>query len=80
MPNTVKSNVVKRFMAILAQDSAVEFQPSDFQDELDSTRERANGSKLESTFAKKTEKIINETDHRVSILPESTNMVKTFSK
>ena len=35
-PNKVKSNVGKRFMDIPAQGSAVEFKPSDFQDELDS--------------------------------------------
>ena len=82
-PNTVKSNVVKRFMDISAQDSAVDFQPSDFQDELDSTilvRERAKGPKIEPTFAKKPGKIINETNHTVSILHGSTQLVKTFLK
>ena len=70
-------------MDIPAQDSSVEFQQSDFQDEMDSTilvRERAKGSKLESNFAKKTGKIVNETDHTVSILPESSQPMKTFSK
>ena len=82
-PKTVKSNVVERFMDISAQDSSVEFQQSDFQDEMDTAilvRERAKGSKLESTFAKKTGKIVNETDHTVSILLESSQPVKTFSK
>ena len=58
-PNTVQSNVVKRFMDISARDPIVEFQPSDFQDELESTildRERANGFKLEATFTKRLEK------------------------
>ena len=82
-PNTVNSNVVKRFMDISAQDSSVEFHQSDFQDEMDSAilvRERAKGSKLESTFAKKTGKIVNETDHTISILPESSHPMKPFSK
>ena len=73
-PGTVKSNVVKRFMDISAQDSSVEFHQSDFQDEMDSARlvrKRAKGSKLEPTFAKKTGKIVKETDHTVPIVPES---------
>ena len=82
-PNTLKSNVVKWFMDISAQHPSVEFHQSDFQDETDSAisvRERANGSKLEPTFAKKTGKIVNETDHTASILPESSQPMKTFSK
>ena len=56
-PNTVKSNLVGKFMDIPEQDSKLEFQPSDFQHETDSTilvRERSKGSKLEPTFGKKT--------------------------
>ena len=52
----VKSNLVKRPMDFAAQNSNVDFQPSDFQDERDSivlVRERTKGSNLESAFAKK---------------------------
>ena len=34
-PNTVKSNLVEKFRDFSAQESHVEFQPSDFQDETD---------------------------------------------
>ena len=68
---------------ISAKDPAAEFQPSDFQDDLDSTifvRERTKGSKLEPSFEKKTGKIMGETEHTVAILPESTKWAKTYSK
>ena len=48
-PNTVKANLVGKFRNILAQDSQVEFQPSDFHADTDSTilvRERTKGSNL----------------------------------
>ena len=48
-PNTVKANLVGKFRNILAQDSQVEFQPSDFHGDTDSTIlvcERTKGSKL----------------------------------
>ena len=82
-PNTVKSNLVEKFMDTSEQESNLEFQPSNFQDETDSTilvRERSKGSKLEPTFVKKTGTFVNETAHTVSILPERSTTVKTFSK
>ena len=82
-PNTVKANLVGMFRNILAQDSQVEFQPSDFHGDTDSTilvRERTKGSKLEPTFARKTGKVIRETDHTIAILPENTKQPKIFSK
>ena len=82
-PNTVKSNLVGKFMDTSERDPKLDFQPSDFQDETDSTilvRERSKGSKLESKFAKKTGTVVNETSHTVSILPEKSKMVKTFLK
>ena len=82
-PNTVKSNLVGKFMDISERYPKLDFQPSDFRDESDSTilvRERSKGSKLESTFAKKTGTVVKETAHTVSILPEKSKSVKTFSK
>ena len=38
------------------------------------------GSELEASFAKMTGKVMNETEHFVSISPEWTETVKTFSK
>ena len=82
-PNTENSNVVKMFMDYSAQDSAGEFQPSDFQDEPDSTilvRERAKVLNWNRHLPKKTGKSINDSEDTVSILPESTKWAKTFSK
>ena len=82
-PNTVKSNVVGKFRDFSAQDSELEFQPSDFHDDTDSTilvRERTKGSKLEPTFARKTGKVIEETTHTIAILPEKAKQPKIFSK
>ena len=36
-PNTVKSNLVSKQLAISKQDPNLEFEQSDFQDDLDST-------------------------------------------
>ena len=82
-PNTVKSNVVGKFRDFSAQDSQLEFQPSDFHDDTDSTilvREQTKGSKLEPTFARKTGKVIEETTHTIAILPEKAKQPKIFSK
>ena len=86
-PNTVKANLVGKFRTlgkfILAQDSQVEFQLSDFHGDTDSTilvRERTKGFKLESNFARKTEEVLRETDHTIAILPENTKQPKIFFK
>ena len=63
-PNTVKSKVVGTVWNFSAQESQLEFQPSDFHDDTDSAilvRERTKGSKLEPTFARKAGTVIQET-------------------
>ena len=73
-PNTVKSNLVSKLLAISEQDPNLEFEQSDFQDDLDSrvlVRERARGSKLQGTFDKRAGRKIKETAHTVTMLPES---------
>ena len=74
-PNTVKSNLVSKLLDISEQDPEIEFEQSDFEDNLDSTvlvRERAaRGSKLQSTFEKKSGKKIGESAHTITLLPES---------
>ena len=60
-PNTVKSKVVGTVRNFSAQESQLEFQPSDFHDDTDSAilvRERTKGSKLEPTFARKAGTVI----------------------
>ena len=81
-PNTVKSNLVQRYLDFSAQDNRLDFQQNDFQDECDSTilvRERAKGSKLEPVFAKKTGRIV-ESEHTITVLPEGAKQGKVFSK
>ena len=70
-------------MDISEQDPQLELNASDFQDELDSTvlvRERSRGSKLEQSFSKKTGKVIQETAHTITIVPETSGAPKTLSK
>ena len=60
-PNTVNSNAVSNFLDISEQDNSLEFSPTDFQDDLDSTvlvRESSRGSKLEGAFERKTGRIL----------------------
>ena len=82
-PNTVKSNLVSKLLVISEQDPNLEFEQSDFQDDLDSTvlvRERARGSKLQGTFDKRAGRKIKQTAHTVTMLPKSSGRPKTYSK
>ena len=79
-PNTVKSNIVTELVNkdVSEQDSKVSFEKSDCEEEVDSTilvRERARGSKLESAFQKKRGRILDETDHTLTFLPERKNLL-----
>ena len=70
-------------MDISEQDPQLELNSSDFQDELDSTVlviERARRSKLEPSFSKKTGRVIRETAHTITLLPESSGAPNTVSK
>ena len=61
----------------------MDFSPSDFQDELDSSilvRERARGSKLDGTFKKKSGKVVSESAHTLTMIPEKANTPKVYSK
>ena len=82
-PNTVKSNLVSKLLAISEQDPNLEYEQSDFQDDLGATmlvRERARGSKLQGTFDKSAGQKIKETAHTVTMLPESSGRPKIYSK
>ena len=84
-PNTVKSNLLRGFMDISEQDPNLDFSPSDFQDGLDSSilvreRERARGSKLEGTFKKQSGKVVSESAHTLTMIPEIANTPKVYSK
>ena len=82
-PNTVKSNAVSKVLDISEQDNSLEFSPTDFQDDLDSTvlvRERSSGSKLEDAFERKTGRVLKESEHTITILPEASKKEKMYSK
>ena len=82
-PNTVKSNLARGLLDISEQDPNLDFSPSDFRDDLDSSilvRERARGSKLEGTFKKKSGKVVSESAHTLTMIPEKTNTPKLYSK
>ena len=82
-PNTVKSNLVRGLLYISEQDPNLDFSPSDFQDELDSSilvRERPRGSKLEGTLKMKKTKVVSESAHTLTMIPEKANTPKVHSK
>ena len=82
-PNTVKSNLVSKLLDISEQDPDLQFDNSDFQDELDSTvlvRERARITKLQGAFDKKTGRKIEESAHTITLLPEGSKKPKTYAK
>ena len=70
-------------MGVSERDPNLEFEQSDFQEDLDSTvlvRERARGSKLESLFDRKAAKVIKESAHTITTLPEKSTKPKVYSK
>ena len=80
-PNTVKSKLVSKLLAISEQDPNLEFEQSDFQDDLDSTvlvRDRARGSKLQGSFEKRSgEENQRDSPHRdyvTRVIKEAQNM------
>ena len=82
-PNTVKSNLVSKLLDVSEQDPDLQFDNSDFQDELDSTvlnRERARGTKLQGAFDKKTGRKIKESAHTITLLPEGSKKPKPYAK
>ena len=75
-PNTVKSNLVLKLLDISEQYTDLQFDNSDFQDELDSTvlvRERARRTKLQGAFDKKAGRNIKESAHTIAMLPEGSS-------
>ena len=74
---------MSKFLDISEQGNSLELSPTDFQDDLDSTvlvRERSRGSKLEGAFERKIGRVLKETEHTISILPEASKNVKMYSK
>ena len=69
----IGTELVNKEKDVSEQVSKVSFEKSDCEEEVDSTilvRERARGSKLESAFQKKRGRILDETDHTLTFLPE----------
>ena len=80
--NTVKSNVVERIKNVSETEPKVTFNPSDFEEEIDSilVRERTKGSKLEGQYKKKAGKVIKETEHTITFLPKKSKKEVILSK
>ena len=81
--NTVTSNLVRGLLNISIQNFKLEFDPTDFQEELYSTalvRERTRGSKLEGTFEKKTGKMMKESAHTLTMITEASNTPEVYSR
>ena len=79
-PNTPKTAMVNEFIS--ERDPNLQIEEEDFRPDVDSTvliRERTCGSKLEGTFAKRKAKIVSESKHTITILPNKGRMV-TLSK
>ena len=63
---------------ISERDPNLQIEEEDFSPDVDTTvliRERTRGSKLEGTFAKRKAKIVSESKHTITILPNKGKMV-----
>ena len=70
-------------MDVLERDPNLEFEPAEFQEDLDSTvlvRERARGFKLKNLFDRKAAKLIKESAQTITVLPEKSTKPKVYSK
>ena len=82
-PNTVKSNEVERNKIVSETESKLTFSPSDFEEEIDSAtlvRKRKKGSKLEGPYARTVGKVLKETVHTITFLPNKNKKKIVLSK
>ena len=86
-PNTVKGNIVTELVNkgkdVSEQEPGFNFEKSDFEEEVDSTilvRERVRGSKLEPVFQTKRGRILDESEHNLTFLPEGKKKPTKWSK
>ena len=80
-PNTPKSRLIEK--CNLERNSAINIEPEDFSEEADSTilvRERVRGTKLEAPFKKVKGKVVEQTDHTITVKQSSSKMSTTYSK
>ena len=80
-PNTSKSRLIEK--CVLEKDPAINIEPEDFSEEADSTilvRERVRGTKLEAPFKKVKGKVVEQTDHTITVKQSSSKMSTTYSK
>ena len=80
-PNTPKSRLIEK--CVLEKDPAINMEPEDFSEEADSTilvRERVRGTKLEAPFKKVKGKVVEQTDHTITVKQSSSKMSTTYSK
>ena len=80
-PNTLKSRMIEK--CILEKDPKINLEPEDFSDEADSTiliRERVRGTKLEGSFKRVKGKIVGQSGHTITVLPEGQKGDTVYSK
>ena len=80
-PNTPKSRLIEK--CVLEKDPAINIEPEDFSEEADSTildRERVRGTKVEAPFKKGKGKVVEQTDHTITLKQSSSKMSTTYSK
>ena len=73
-PNTPKSTMVNNFIS--DQDPNLQIEESDFSPDVDSTvliQEKIRGSKLERIFAKTKARIMSESKHTITVMPDKGN-------
>ena len=79
-PNTLKSAMIRK--CFLEKDPQLQIEPEDFSEEAVSTilvRERVKGTKLEGNFKKIKGQVINQSEHRITVLPK-VGKKTTYSK
>ena len=77
------TELVNKGKGVSEQEPGFNFEKSDFEEEVDSTilvRERVRGSKLEPVFQKKRGKILDESEHTLTFLPEGKKKPTKWSK
>ena len=79
--NTPKTATVNDFIS--ERDPKLQINEEDFSPDVDSTvliRERTRGSKLDGTFTKRKAKIVAESKHTITILPNKGKMVTLYKR
>ena len=80
-PNTPKSRLIEKY--ILEKDPAIEIEPEDFSEEVDSTilvKERVRGTKLESAFKRVKGQVVSQSNNTITVIPKASKSETIYSK